>query len=134
MPTGYLLEGADGVISRLASVSGVDLKTVASTNLYTVPTGKSLVVTEVIIRITVSSGFAVAATVSVGKTAAFTEWLVATAMTGLSALGSFRKLSDSVAALVHGMFTAGEVLALNVTVGATATTLTATVDVYGYLV
>lgn len=118
----------------LATVTGIDLKTVAATNLYTVPAGKTLVITEVVIRVTAADTFAVAATLAVGKTASFNEWIVATAMTGLAAVGQFRLLSNSAAGLIYQSFAAGEVVALNVTVGATATTLTGAVDLFGYLI
>lgn len=135
---GYIFQGQNneivGGISLLTTVSGINLKTVAATNLYTIPSGTTAVITEIVLRITTSSGFAVGCTISVGKTASFNEWLVATAMTGLSAVGNFRMLSQSAAGLVYGTFAAAEVIALNVTVGATATTLTGTAEVFGYLV
>jgi len=37
-------------ITRLATVSGVDMKTAAKVNLYTVPNGKTLYVTQIVIR------------------------------------------------------------------------------------
>ena len=124
-----------GIIpSLLATTTGIDLKTVATTNLYTVPGGKTLICTEIVLRITSSSGFALPCTLSIGKTAAFNEWLVATAMTNLGVAGDFRLLSNSAAGLVYKTFAATETIALVVTIGATTTTLVATADLFGYLV
>ena len=40
----------ENAITRLATVSGVDMKTAQLNTLYTVPTGKTLYVTHVVIR------------------------------------------------------------------------------------
>lgn len=134
MTLGYLLENATGVNSRLASISSIDLTAAAATNLYTVPAGKTLKITEIVLTITTSTTFSLACTLGIGKSSSFNEWLAATAMTGLSAVGNFRLLSNSVAGLVHNIFAAGEIVAMNVTVGATATALRATADIFGYLI
>ena len=118
----------------LATVTGIDLKATAATNLYTVPTGKTLIVTEVVIRVTAVDTFISGATIEVGKSAGYDEWLVATAMGALSAVNQYRMLSHSAAGLIYQSFAAGDVLALNVTVGAVSTTLTAAADVFGYLI
>lgn len=118
----------------LSTVSGIDLKTTGATNLYTVPTGKSVVITEIILRITAVNTFISGATISVGKSAAYNEWMAATAMGSLASIGQFRKLSHSAAGLIYQTFAAGEMAAINVTVAATATTLTATAEVYGFLI
>lgn len=123
----------DGVSLLLSTVSGVDLKVTGPTSLYTVPTGKTLYVTEIIVDITAASGFAVAATARIGKSAAYTEWLAATALTGLNGVGKFLQLSKTALGLVHQTFTANEVLAVDLTVGATATTLTGRFYVFGFL-
>lgn len=121
------------LVGRLATVTGINLKVAASTNLYTVPAGKTAYITEVVLRITAVDTFAAGATISVGKTASFNEWLAATAMGSLSATNQFRLLSHSAAGLIYQSFAAAEILALSVTIGATATTLTAACDVFGYL-
>lgn len=134
MAKGYLLEEADGVIHKLGTVTGISLTATGATSLYTVPTGKTLYATEIILRITATSGFVSGATISVGKSASYNEWLAATAMGTLSATNQFRMLSHSAAGLIYQSFAAGEILAVNVTIAATATTLTAAADVYGYLI
>lgn len=119
-------------ITKLATVDSIDLKTIAATNLYTVPAGKTVIITEIVLRITAVNTFISGATISVGKSASYNEWLVATAMGALSATNQFRLLSHSAAGLIYQSFAAAEVVALSVTVGATSTTLTASADVYGY--
>lgn len=124
---------AGTVISLLGTTTGIDLKSAAATTLYTVPVGKTAYITEIVIRITAVNTFAAGATIGVGKSASFNEWLAATAMGALSATNQFRLLSHSAAGLIYQSFAAGEVVAINVTIGATATTLTAACDVFGYL-
>lgn len=126
--------GGHNVSLKLARVTGIDLKSAASTNLYTVPAGKTLYVTDVIVEITAVNTFATAATVEVGKTAAFDEWISATALTGLDTVGEFVSLASSAALVVHKTFAATEIVALNVTVGAGATTLTGAATIFGYLI
>ena len=46
------LEAGLGVKRVLSTTTGIDAKTIATTNLYTVPTGKTAVVTEAVIRVT----------------------------------------------------------------------------------
>lgn len=121
-------------ISKLVTVTGIDLTATAATNLFTVPTGKTLICTEIIIRITAVTTFISGATIAVGKTASYNEWLAATAMGALSATNQFRMLSHSAAGLIYQSFAAGEIIALNVTVGAVSTLLTGACDVYGYLI
>lgn len=134
VPSAEITSSPTGVVPVLSTTSNIDLKTAAATNLYTVPAGKTLIVTEIVLRVTAASGFAAGCTLSIGKSAAYTEWLAATAMTGLSAIGNYRLLSNSAAGLVYNVFAAGDVIALNVTIGATATTLTATAELQGYLI
>lgn len=134
---GYIFQDDNGMIvngiTKIGTVTGIPLTATGATNLYTVPAGKTLYVTEILLRITAVTAFVAGATVSVGKTAAFTEWLAATAMGALSATNQFRLLSHSAAGLLYQSFAAGEIVALNVTIGATATVLTGACDVYGYL-
>ena len=73
--------------SVLSRTTGIDLKTVAATNLYTVPTGKTAIITEILVRITVASGFSIAATAGVGVAAGEADIMAAIALTGLNAVG-----------------------------------------------
>lgn len=128
------LGASTALISKLATVIGIDLTSAAATNLYTVPGGKTAYITEVVIRITSVTAFISGATISVGKSASYNEWLAATAMGALSATTQFRLLSHSAAGLLYQSFAAGEIAAVNVTVAAVSTALVAACDVWGYLI
>lgn len=62
-------------ISLLSSTASVNLNSVATTNLYTVPTGKTAWITHIIIRDV--SANATAAVATFGQTGAKTDWLQA---------------------------------------------------------
>ena len=122
------------LIRKLATVNSVDLKTVAATTLYTVTTGKSCVLTSVVLRSTNGSGWSVGMTVSIGTNATDYNNLVSSGInqnyskvTGYADIYDFGDYSTS-----GYIVTSAEVIKLNVTTGATATTDTVSVDIFGY--
>jgi hypothetical protein len=120
-------------IGPIAIVTSIDLKATGQTTLFTVPTGKTLHILDVLIEITAVSVFATAAVVQVGKTAAFNQWAALKTLTGLNAVG----LEQSLAAITTGpraTFAADDVVSLDVQTGAGATTLTAKAHLIGYLI
>lgn len=120
--------------TKLATVTGVNGKTTGATNLYTVPTGKTLILLSVVPRVTAADTVTVPPIIQIGKTPAFTEWLATGTLTGATAVGKLFNLGNFVATTVASTFAAGEIVAVNFTTGATATTLTVAFDVIGYLV
>lgn len=136
MAKGYLLTNDDGsytgIIQKLSGVTGVDLKTTGPTTLYTVPAGKTLVITGLIVRVASVNTFATPPTARVGKAAAYTEYMPATALAGLNTVGMYVDLAIF-GSQFHNKFNATDVVAVDITIGAGATTLTADFDVIGYL-
>jgi len=124
----------DGSYALLASVSGIDLKTAAQTTLYTVPTGKTCLITEVVLFATAATAVTSAPIIRIGKTAGFNEWLGLTTLTGLDTTNEFLSLSKSANLLIHQSFAAAEVIKIDVGTVATATTLTVKAFVFGFLV
>jgi hypothetical protein len=118
-------------ITKLATVTGIDATTVAVTPLFTVPTGKSAVITSVVIRCTVADTVAVSATASLGSEAVtFANWFAAEDIIVADTNEFIIKTATTAVAIVS---LAGEVFSLNITTGATATSQTIAVDVFGYL-
>ena len=115
---------------RYASVLGVDMTATGQTTLYTVPngpalSGKKFYITNVLVKVASANTVTVAPTISVGKTAAWTEYIGATAMTGLDAVGEYKMLGDQLyGAPVSQRFDLGDIIKVDVSVGATATALT----------
>ncbi len=118
----------------LATVASINLKNTGATTLYTVPTGKTLIINDIIVVLTASDTIAVAPTVRIGKSAAYTEWAPATALTNLAGVKSYISLNTLAIGLIRQTFVATEAVAIDVTVGATATTMTATAYLIGNLV
>lgn len=134
---GYVLTLPDGSITNcvtvLNKVTGIDLKTTGQTTLFTVPSGLTLVITDVMMMITTVSVFATAAIIRIGKASAYNEWLPLTTLTGLNTVNQVVSLNSSAALAIRQTFAAGEVVKLDVQTGAGATTLTASAHVLGYL-
>lgn len=115
---------------RVARVDSIDLKSVASTLLYTVPTGFSFYITGVAVRVTAANSISAAATAGVGKTNSTFEFFPATAMTNLHSLNQvYLFLPAGTLAIAS----AGETVRFNVTVAATGTSQVASVDLIGIL-
>lgn len=135
------LSGVVTTPGLLATVTGINAKTVAATTLYTVPTGKSLIVDKVVVRITAftAGGKTVQGTTSIGANSpSFNNWASANTWT-ITAVNkvlqitntSYAQITDPVEAPVYA---AGSVFTLNITTGSNATTETWAVDLFGYLV
>lgn len=135
---GYVLQDADNDIRNvsniLASVESINLKTVAQTTLYTVPSQKKVIIQDIILLITDDDTASVGATLRVGKSAAYDEFVDNKTMSGLLNAGAYASLMEQVGSGTMKVMSNGDVIALDVTTGATATTLTATAYVIGYLV
>lgn len=110
-------------LSLLGSVAGVDMKTSASTTLFTVPPGKTAVISHVIVRNP-------SASLAGGTSYSFTNWrqtVDLSAMTG----GATRYFEIDANNANYAILTAGTNFQITVTTGASAAG-TATIDVFGY--
>jgi len=115
----------------LSTTTGINAKTVATTNLYTVPAGKTAIITEVIIRCTTATAVTVVPTLGVGIAAGEADIMPSTALTGLDTATEFYRYSVEGTAVTGA---AAAVIKLGIDTGATATTMTIAVDLIGYLV
>lgn len=116
----------------LGQATSVALASTGTTTLYTVPTGLSALVTGVMIEITAATAAAGDAVVSIGTNAStYDDIIVATTLTGLDAT------TEAFMLLVEGNIhkaAAAEVITFQVDTADTGTTLTATVNLIGFLV
>ncbi len=131
---GGLATDADGIYLSapviLSTITGIDAKVIGTTNLYTVPTGKSIVITNAIIRVTVADTITVVPTLGIGIAAGESDIVAPVALTGLDATTEYWRFSVEGIAKVAG---SGEVIKLGIDTGATATTMTIAVELIGYL-
>lgn len=121
---------------RLARVTGINGKTEAQTNLYTVPTGKRAIITKILLRMTSASNVTGVATVSAGVAAEFEDVVAETALTGFDTTNMVATLSPI--ALTAVSVAAAGVLKLDVDTAATTTgaedTYTFEAHVFGFLI
>lgn len=115
-------------ITKLATVAGVDMNTATATTLYTVPAGKSAIITHIVVRnastslttVSYSFGFNSASFNDVVANATHTELTGATLYTALIAkVGATRGAAGDILKVL-----------MNTLQGGAATT---TMDVFGYL-
>lgn len=129
----------------LATVTGINAKTVAATTLYTVPTGKSLVVDHIVIRVTAftAGSKSVQAVIDLGtndpdyndlSSIAGPFTITVAGANVFLLLGQTDVLSGGAPAVALPVYAAASVFKINVTTGSDATTETWAVDVVGYLV
>ncbi len=110
---------------RLASVS-VDMKTAASTTLYTVPAGKTAYVMMVVIRDNTAS-------LAGGTDYDFTGWRQTVDLSGMTTVGTTFRVLYATDNTSYTEKAAASTFQITVSTGATAAG-TATIDVFGFLV
>lgn len=119
------------VPSVLSTTTGINAKSIAATTLYTVPTGKTCVVTAAIIRCTAASAITNGPTASIGFTSTAFADIYANAnmvaLTGTTAIFGYSTVGMSASAV------ATTVIKLNISTGAAGTSQTIAVDLIGYL-
>ena len=131
-PTSGAVSAADltTVPSILSKTTGIDAKVVATTNLYTVPAGKTTIVTSAVIRVTAADTITVAPTLGIGIAAGEDDIIASTLLTGLDAVTKLWRFDVEGIAVIGA---AAEIIKLGIDVGATATTMTISIDLIGYL-
>lgn len=121
-------------ITRLVTVPDIDAKMVAITALYTVPAGKTLIVTDVVIRVTsfTAGGKTIQAVASFGSNAAtYDDYLNSVTYT---VAADDRAIHDTLLDAASPVYTAGASFRISIETGSNATTEVWAVDVFGYLV
>lgn len=112
-------------IALLGSVPGVDMKIAASTALFTVPTGKTAVITHVVVRNNTAS-------LAGGTSYSVTGFRAGFSLNGITATTTNYVIIQGTDITSYTVQAAGTVINWTVTTGATASG-TATIDVFGYL-
>ena len=123
----------ENAITKVATVTGINAKTVAVTTLYTIPAGKTFIPDHIVIRVTAftDGGKGTQAVASFGgNSATYDDYLNSITYT-VAAADVF--IGDSVddSAIVTQF--AGDVFKISIETGSDATLETWAVDVFGYL-
>ncbi len=130
-----LLLGADireKTTNLLSSTAAVAMGTNnTKANLYTVPVGKTCIVTRVVIH-TLSGAVACGTDNDFGAGATAAGWKDAVNLSTVDATDDFYSVTvDNVR--VEAVFAAGDVFGIQTDVSSDASAVTATIDVFGYL-
>lgn len=117
---------------NLATISNINAKSIATTTLYTPPSGKTAIITGAIVRCTAASAITNGPTVSVGMTSsAYSDIFAATALnalTGTTSVYGFSLTGMSVS------IAGGTAIKANLSAAATGTSQTISIDLIGYLI
>ena len=114
----------ENALTKVATVNLVDMKTAASTALFTVPVGKTFYVDTVVVRNNTAS-------LAGGTSYGCTNWRSGIDLSGMTVTTGYRKLF-SVDNTTYTPMAAGTVFYWIVTTGSTAA-CTATIEVFGHL-
>jgi hypothetical protein len=127
------VKGATAVSKTLlATVGPVNLKTVTSTTLYTVPTGKTCLVDGVFLRVAAATAANGDAKAQIEVAAASGDIAPDTTLVGMTTVPDGFRFGPK-AGGKFGVASAGDAIKINVTSGDTGTALTAYVDLIGSL-
>lgn len=115
----------------LSKTTGINAKSTGQTTLYTVPTGKTCIITQAIVRCTAATSITNGPTASIGFTStAYTDIYSAENMAGLTGTTTiFGYVTVGVSALA----VTGTVIKCNISSAASGTSQTVAVDLIGYL-
>jgi hypothetical protein len=122
-------------ISLLGSKAGIDLNTTTTeTTIYTVPTGKTCILSRIVLR--AFSADSLLSTVSVGQAGAATDFLTTQTLTGITASFATQALTltnvPNATPVVQVLYPAGTAIVVK-TVAASGAACTCTADVFGYI-
>lgn len=118
------------VIVVLSSTGGINAKTVAATTLYTVPAGRTAIITAATVRCTAASAITIGPALGIGVAAGEQDIFASTAITALTTTAvifGFAAVGMSVSAA------AASVIKVGIDTGSTGTSQTIAIDLMGYL-
>jgi len=121
-------------VGVLKVIENIDLKAVGQTDLFTGINGKSLDILDIRLIVTEIDGLLVAPTIKIGKSPNFDEWASAISLNGLNSVGKSISLAELNPAAIRSCFSSGETIKLDVSIGATASTLKVKAVIIGYQV
>jgi hypothetical protein len=116
---------------RLSTTVGIDAKTAANNLLYTVPVGRTAVITKAFIRMSDDSGFLGVGDAGIGANGPADDIFASQTLTGLDGLTKVFPLIHSGAFVVA---TSGQAINFGIDVVFTGTTIELDVDLFGYLI
>lgn len=120
-----------GVIGILSTTIGIDGKVATTTNLYTVPSSKTAIVTAATIRLAAATALSGTLHAGIGIASGESDIFAPVSMTGFNAITKCWGFSASGTRVVG---TAGQIIKLGIRTGFGGTSATLEVDLIGYLI
>jgi hypothetical protein len=117
-------------VSSVLSITTVDLKSVSTTGLYTVPSGRSVIVTDAIVKPTTATAAAGDGIMGIGVAAGEDDIFLPETITATLTTDRFKFSSNSLAVVPA----AGDVILAGVDSADTGTALVVDVYLFGYLI
>ena len=115
-------------VYTLSTTTGINAFSATSTNLFTVPTGRTAVITDAFVRCSAASSVSGPATAGVGVTGS--DVIASTSLLNLTSTTKLFRLAASGSSVPVA---AGSVVKFNIDAAATGTSQTLVVDLLGYL-
>lgn len=118
-------------VSRLASAASISGTATGATSLYTVPAGRTAIITSANVRCTAATAITVGPTLGIGVAAGEDDIYAAVSLASLISVGQLYGFSTTGMSVSAA---AGSVIKVGIDTAATGTSQTLTVDLVGYLV
>ena len=118
-------------VGRLASVAGISGTTTGATSLYTVPAGRTAIITSANVYCTAANAITAGPMLGIGVAAGESDMYAATSLASLIAVGQLYGFTTSGMSVSAA---AGSVIKVGIDTGATGTSQALTVDLVGYLI
>ena len=115
----------------LSTTSSIDLTSTGVTPLYTIPTGVTAIITQIVIRLTTATGVTVPPVIGIGIASGEDDIISPTTLTGLSTNNEYFTIQNNG---VSAKGNATNIINLGIDTAATATTMLAEIDLVGYLI
>lgn len=130
----FAMLDSDYLIRRIATIENVDFKSVGDTVIYTVPTGKKFVLTDIVFRTKTSTAPNGYGTFSIKRGS--DDWDFTSANSGfIPAVGWYKSaLIEAVIVTEAPIVSATDTIEIEITTGDTGTALNCDIDLFGYLV
>ncbi|HBX15897.1 MAG: hypothetical protein UV20_C0009G0028 [Candidatus Magasanikbacteria bacterium GW2011_GWA2_42_32] len=126
----YLQSGSALVLTKLASVAGIDLKTAGQITLIASALANTII-TKAVLIITAADTATVMPTLRIGRAPNYDQFIPATLIhNAMNAMNNYQMFIPSITC---SAFAAADAIKLDITIGSTATTHTATVELWGYV-
>lgn len=122
---------ATTTVSRLASVASISGTTTGVTSLYTVPAGRTAIITSANVRCTAANTVSAGPMLGIGVAAGEDDIYAATSLAALITVGQLYGFTTSGISVSAA---AGSVIKVGIDTAATGTSQTLTIDLVGYLV